>query len=204
MQHCDKPKADINIEKSYLCSSLRENDRISNTSFPNDMQDYHLTIETGKYLSTQNTCNTSACSSSILSPKQNSNSNNFPGHWPMLKKSNAIGPINLSSTNHIRKSPTAFSAGKPFTSHEKSSKELEPVGVFWDFENCPVPKGKSAQAVVQKIRNVFFQNKREAEFMCVCDTSKEKKSVIEELNKAQVRKYYRCGLVKVFIYGIAQ
>lgn len=65
--------------------------------------------------------------------------------------------------------------------------EPEPIGVFWDIENCPVPRGKSASAVVQKIRKEFFSGKREVEFMCVCDISKEKKEVIEELNKAQVR-----------------
>ena len=64
--------------------------------------------------------------------------------------------------------------------------EAEPIGVFWDIENCPVPRGKSASAVVQKIRREFFTGKREVEFMCVCDISKEKKEVIEELNKAQV------------------
>lgn len=58
--------------------------------------------------------------------------------------------------------------------------------MFWDIENCPVPKGKSAVDIVKKIREVFFTNKREAEFMCVCDISKEKKEIIEELNKAQV------------------
>ncbi|XP_022794519.1 meiosis regulator and mRNA stability factor 1-like [Stylophora pistillata] len=64
--------------------------------------------------------------------------------------------------------------------------EAEPIGVFWDIENCPVPRGKSASAVVQKIRREFFTGKREVEFMCVCDISKEKKEIIEELNKAQV------------------
>lgn len=72
--------------------------------------------------------------------------------------------------------------------HKTSSAEAEPIGVFWDIENCPVPRGKSAMAIVQKIRDTFFTGKREVEFMCVCDISKEKKEVIEELNKAQVRK----------------
>ena len=71
-----------------------------------------------------------------------------------------------------------------------ASPEPEPIGVFWDIENCPVPRGKSASAVVQKIRKEFFSGKREVEFMCVCDISKEKKEVIEELNKAQVRYEY--------------
>uniref|UniRef100_T1JDT7 Meiosis regulator and mRNA stability factor 1 n=1 Tax=Strigamia maritima TaxID=126957 RepID=T1JDT7_STRMM len=63
---------------------------------------------------------------------------------------------------------------------------LPPIGVFWDIENCQVPKGKSALATAQLIRKKFFENHREAEFMCVCDISKESKDVIQELNNAQV------------------
>ena len=180
-QHFDIQKTDINNEKNYL-SSIRENDRISKTISPKEMHGY----SPGKYLSTHNTCNTSDFSSGNLSQKQNSNSSS-PEHCPMLKKANVIGSVNLP--NHMQKSAIAFSACKATISHENLTKELEPVGVFWDLENCAVPKGKCAHAVVQKIRSVFFKNKREAEFMCVCDTSKEKKSVIEELNKAQVINY---------------
>ena len=72
-------------------------------------------------------------------------------------------------------------------SQGSTAPEPEPIGVFWDIENCPVPRGKSASAVVQKIRKEFFSGKREVEFMCVCDINKEKKEVIEELNKTQVR-----------------
>ena len=61
-----------------------------------------------------------------------------------------------------------------------------PIGVFWDIENCCVPKGKSALLVVKAVREKFFTGHREVEFMCVCDTSKENKNVIEELNQAQV------------------
>ncbi|XP_071106106.1 meiosis regulator and mRNA stability factor 1-like [Haliotis cracherodii] len=60
------------------------------------------------------------------------------------------------------------------------------IGVFWDIENCPVPKWKSALSVVQRIRDRFFHGHREAEFMCVCDILKERKDIIEELNSAQV------------------
>ncbi|XP_022103471.1 meiosis regulator and mRNA stability factor 1-like [Acanthaster planci] len=61
-----------------------------------------------------------------------------------------------------------------------------PIGVFWDIENCAVPRGKSALAVVQSVRDRFFTNHREAEFMCVCDINKESTTVIQELNDAQV------------------
>ncbi|XP_025094974.1 meiosis regulator and mRNA stability factor 1-like isoform X2 [Pomacea canaliculata] len=60
------------------------------------------------------------------------------------------------------------------------------VGVFWDIENCCVPRFMPALSVVQRIRNVFFFGHWEAEFMCVCDINKESKSVIEDLNNAQV------------------
>lgn len=63
----------------------------------------------------------------------------------------------------------------------------EPIGVFWDIENCSVPPGKSVLSCVNKIREEFFSGKREAEFICVCDINKEKKEVIEQLNAAQVQ-----------------
>ncbi|XP_030637945.1 meiosis regulator and mRNA stability factor 1 [Chanos chanos] len=82
------------------------------------------------------------------------------------------------------------SLGKPnqkFGSPESSAQEsLPPVGVFWDIENCAVPSGRSAATVVERLRERFFQGHREAEFICVCDISKENKAVIQELNNCQV------------------
>ncbi|MGH0130133.1 UNVERIFIED_CONTAM: hypothetical protein FKN15_041184 [Acipenser sinensis] len=66
------------------------------------------------------------------------------------------------------------------------SENSPPIGVFWDIENCSVPSGRSAMAVVQRIRERFFKGHREAEFICVCDISKENKEVIQELNNCQV------------------
>jgi len=66
------------------------------------------------------------------------------------------------------------------------AESLPLIGVFWDIENCGVPCRKSAFAVVSRIREQFFSGHREAEFMCVCDISKENREVIQELNYAQV------------------
>lgn len=78
-------------------------------------------------------------------------------------------------------------AGQKYGSPESGGPEnVPPVGVFWDIENCCVPTGRSAAAVVQRIRSRFFQGHREAEFICVCDISKENKAVIQELNNCQV------------------
>ena len=60
------------------------------------------------------------------------------------------------------------------------------IGLFWDIENCQVPRNVSALAVVHRFRERFFGGLREAEFMCVCDITKENNSVIEELNSGQV------------------
>ncbi|XP_072319967.1 meiosis regulator and mRNA stability factor 1 isoform X2 [Eucyclogobius newberryi] len=77
--------------------------------------------------------------------------------------------------------------GQKYGSPESGGPEnIPPVGVFWDIENCSVPSGRSAAAVVERIRSRFFQGHREAEFICVCDISKENKSVIQELNNCQV------------------
>lgn len=72
------------------------------------------------------------------------------------------------------------------TTKPQSSSPLSPIGVFWDIENCCVPKGRSAAAVAQVIRNKFFNGYKEAEFIVVCDVPKENKQVIQELNDAQV------------------
>lgn len=76
--------------------------------------------------------------------------------------------------------------GQKYGSPESGPENIPPVGVFWDIENCSVPSGRSAGAVVQRIRSRFFQGHREAEFICVCDISKESKAVIQELNNCQV------------------
>ncbi|KAM3624258.1 uncharacterized protein V6R79_021181 [Siganus canaliculatus] len=82
---------------------------------------------------------------------------------------------------------TGLKTGQKYGSPESSGPEnIPPVGVFWDIENCSVPSGRSAAAVVQRIRHRFFQGHREAEFICVCDISKESKAVIQELNNCQV------------------
>ncbi|XP_025991355.1 meiosis regulator and mRNA stability factor 1 isoform X2 [Solenopsis invicta] len=67
-----------------------------------------------------------------------------------------------------------------------TSNHLPPIGVFWDIENCQVPKGRSAIAVTQLIRDKFFSGYREAEFIVVCDVQKENSQIIQELNDAQV------------------
>ena len=70
--------------------------------------------------------------------------------------------------------------------------QLEPVGLFWDIENCPVPITKSAFSIANKMRKELFQGKREAEFMCVCDITKERKDVMDDLQKAHVSDIYLC------------
>uniref|UniRef100_A0A8C7ZR78 Meiosis regulator and mRNA stability factor 1 n=1 Tax=Oryzias sinensis TaxID=183150 RepID=A0A8C7ZR78_9TELE len=78
---------------------------------------------------------------------------------------------------------TSYKYGSP---ESGGCENIPPVGVFWDIENCNVPSGRSAGAVVQRIRSHFFKGHREAEFICVCDISKESKAVIQELNNCQV------------------
>lgn len=94
-----------------------------------------------------------------------------------LKKHIAVVGSSSSSSNEEPKKTT--------TSTHKI--RLEPVGVFWDIENCPVPMDKSAFGVASKMRREFITGKREAEFMCVCDITKERKEVTDDLHMAQVK-----------------
>ncbi|NWX08104.1 MARF1 factor, partial [Caloenas nicobarica] len=92
---------------------------------------------------------------------------------------------NLLLASSLGKSPQKY--GSPEVAITGQVLEnLPPIGVFWDIENCSVPTGRSAVAVVQRIREKFFKGHREAEFICVCDISKENKEVIQELNNCQV------------------
>lgn len=56
-----------------------------------------------------------------------------------------------------------------------------------------IPRGRSAVAVAQAIRDKFFDGYREAEFVVVCDVKRETAQVIQELNDAQVCKYCKIG-----------
>ncbi|KAG8185520.1 hypothetical protein JTE90_019774 [Oedothorax gibbosus] len=56
------------------------------------------------------------------------------------------------------------------------------ISVFWDIENCPVPREKSAVDFVKKIRTTFYQGRTEANFYVVCDVTNLSNILTEELN----------------------
>ena len=109
-----------------------------------------------------------------------------------------INLVNFHVYLHIesRKSVAAVDSSVVKSPHRM---KLEPVGVFWDIENCPVPLDKSAFALAAKMRRVFFEGKREAEFMCVCDVTKERKEVTDALHKAQVWQY----VIHLLVQGLS-
>jgi len=104
-------------------------------------------------------------------------------HFDSSGSEDEIQTVNTGRTSkHSKGKPSSGSKG----SGKASSAQLEPVGIFWDIENCVVPPGRSAFHLVQKFRQNFVEGKREVEFMCVCDTLKETGEVITDLNKAHV------------------
>ncbi|XP_059045300.1 meiosis regulator and mRNA stability factor 1-like [Achroia grisella] len=80
--------------------------------------------------------------------------------------------------------------------HHKQRSLSVPIGIFWDIENCQVPRGCSAIDVVAAIRNKFLPGRREADFVVVCDVRKEAPSRLQELNDAQVSLIHVCGTQK--------
>ncbi|KAJ8664397.1 hypothetical protein QAD02_006059 [Eretmocerus hayati] len=82
--------------------------------------------------------------------------------------------------------PAVVAAAAAAAAVKFRSNYLPPIGVFWDIENCQVPKGRSAAAVTRVIRDKFFNGYKEAEFIVVCDVQKENKQIVQELNDAQV------------------
>ena len=66
----------------------------------------------------------------------------------------------------------------------------QPIGFFWDLENCQIPASKSSLDMVQAIRAKFSHIGSEMEFTVVCDVTKEPPSVINGFNSAQVLHLY--------------
>ncbi|CAH2260947.1 jg17721 [Pararge aegeria aegeria] len=83
-----------------------------------------------------------------------------------------------------------------FRHHKQRANASVPLGVFWDIENCQVPRGCSAIDVVAAIRAKFLTGRREAEFVVVCDVRKETPHRLQELNDAQVNLIHVCGTQK--------
>lgn len=97
-------------------------------------------------------------------------------------------PLRLTKSVDISlKSSWSDSSTSDGCSKKHKRKRLPPIGIFWDIENCQVPKFKSASAIVQRIRTFFLESYREAEFIVVCDVKKEHPQIIQELHDSQVK-----------------
>ncbi|XP_044272582.1 meiosis regulator and mRNA stability factor 1 [Tribolium madens] len=103
---------------------------------------------------------------------------------PKPRLSKSVNNSYVSSQSDSSTSAQNFR--KPHKRKPQSSHRLPPLGIFWDIENCHVPKNTSASAVVQRIREFFLEKNREAEFLVVCDVKKERPQVIQELHDSQV------------------
>ncbi|XP_063824866.1 meiosis regulator and mRNA stability factor 1 [Ostrinia nubilalis] len=84
-----------------------------------------------------------------------------------------------------------------FRHHKPRQQNKVPVGIFWDIENCQVPRGCSAIDVAKAIRAKFLvEGRLEGEFIVVCDARKEAQFRLQELNDAQVNLFHVCGSQK--------
>lgn len=104
---------------------------------------------------------------------------------PRLCRTTSNSPRTISRCSNSSVSDSKLIRTKR-RNRRKSARSLPPIGVFWDIENCQVPKTKSATSVVQRIRELFYKEYREAEFIVVCDVKKESSQIISDLNDAQV------------------
>lgn len=85
-------------------------------------------------------------------------------HRPELNSLMSVNEMDMydSDENGDVESKASKAAHKKSPAHSEHVRgRLEPVGVFWDIENCPVPQNKSAFSLAGKIRNTFFQGKRD-------------------------------------------
>ncbi|XP_043205020.1 meiosis regulator and mRNA stability factor 1-like [Amphibalanus amphitrite] len=94
-----------------------------------------------------------------------------------------------TASTRVESTPAADGADADEVRSTKSDSvcyQLQPIGVFWDIENCQVPRRCSAGDFVSLIRDHFYANCWEAEFMCACDVSKVFPATLQQLNDAQV------------------
>lgn len=136
----------------------------------------------------------------------NVGSKNETSHYENTQTS--VSPL----LSHYRYKCSYSHCDNPINSQGTSLPYLPPIGVFWDIENCQVsilfkdclpyanrlltyyllfkvPKGRSAIAVCQVIRDKFYTGYKEAEFIVVCDVQKENHQIMQELNDAQVSEF---------------
>ncbi|TRY77194.1 hypothetical protein TCAL_10541 [Tigriopus californicus] len=79
------------------------------------------------------------------------------------------------------------SASTPPEPTVSPSASSDTVGVFWDIQNCSVPRGKSACKVVDRVRELpWLRGKAEHEFVVVCDVTQMHEDTLHELNQSQV------------------
>ncbi|XP_018346736.1 PREDICTED: meiosis arrest female protein 1 homolog isoform X3 [Trachymyrmex septentrionalis] len=149
----------------YRTSCAEDNDEIEGL---NEKLIQQLLLSTPKFFSSES--NSSLCDIRL---ENNSGSN---------IDSKTFGSLSFS---HCRHDCSLLCYDSP-AKMSSTSNHLPPIGVFWDIENCQVPKGRSAIGVTQLIRDKFFDGYKEAEFIVVCDVQKENSQIIQELNDAQV------------------
>lgn len=70
--------------------------------------------------------------------------------------------LNLSARPYpqafpVRREPVQTEQDVTRNSNKATQPNVAYIGVFWDIENCSVPRGKSALTVVQRIREEFLK-----------------------------------------------
>lgn len=113
---------------------------------------------------------------------------NFPPAPRLTKSANNSFCSTTSDSSNCEVHVNNRSFILPKKKKRKQVNCLSSLGIYWDIENCQVPKHKNAAAVVQKIRQIFLENHRESEFVVVCDIKKENPQLIQELHDSQVNK----------------
>ncbi|CAL1525932.1 unnamed protein product [Lymnaea stagnalis] len=88
------------------------------------------------------------------------------------------------------------SSGIIETKQKDAIQEKELIGVFWDLQNCPVPRNKSAADIIERIRAKYIlvdANNVEKCFYCITDVTKEHKKTREAITSCGVDLLHMCS-----------
>uniref|UniRef100_T1J9E0 Meiosis regulator and mRNA stability factor 1 n=1 Tax=Strigamia maritima TaxID=126957 RepID=T1J9E0_STRMM len=70
---------------------------------------------------------------------------------------------------------------------KRSHEDYQKIGIFWDIENCAIPKGKSVLHFVKKIRDTFCEEYTEERFVVVCNANNQLPTIAKDLSELMVR-----------------
>uniref|UniRef100_T1ILD4 Meiosis regulator and mRNA stability factor 1 n=1 Tax=Strigamia maritima TaxID=126957 RepID=T1ILD4_STRMM len=105
-------------------------------------------------------------------------------NYPQLSQMSLTCGLSQNLSQRVTFSPEADDI-KPINVKKQPNQYLK-IGLFWDIENCPVPKEKSVLYFVKKLRDLFFEGYTQDKFIVVCNAYNQPPAITKDLRDVGV------------------